>query len=202
MIFHVFCSSPDVFCREDLATGYDLFSKTSGDLNNDSLEDVVEIYFKKPEATFLKITLSEESSPSKKLVILAPKAVCVGCGGAKSSWGEPLGVYSIKGQQLIFHAAGGSRGLWEMELRWQFEKNKKDFILATGFLSQVDTAEKKAPTVVIEIDYLKKHGSKKILTKNNKIMKCPFPKKFAQIRLSEFDFESFDFEEACPFTTK
>ncbi len=176
---------------------FEVYSEVTGDLNHDHKDDKVEVLFKKPNNAYLKISLSDGT------LINSPKGICVGCGGAKSLWGEPLGVFSIKNEKLYFNAAGGSRGLWEMELVWQYEKNKKedkqDFILENGKLKQVDTAEKKEPTIIFYFNFAQKKGVKTILSPNKKSKFCKIPKEFSQISLSNFDFEDFDFEETCSF---
>ena len=176
--------------------GFELFSKIEGDVNRDNYLDSVEIYFKKPNDAITIVTISNEQK-EEKIKVLSKKAICIGCGGAKSSLFEPLGLFNIKNHDLYFKAAGGSRGLWEMELKWRYDKKIHDFFLSWGKLKQVDYAEKKEPTVVYEIFFDKKVGNKKIYGSKIKLKKCSLPKDSPAIKFSEFDFEDLDFEAIC-----
>jgi hypothetical protein len=117
--------------------GWKVFQQVEGDLNGDGKVDVAALLYKSTEEnsntsktgqTLLVVYLNDGQG-GYQLNTQAPEASCDGCGGMKSSPGQPFGKLSIQKGQLHVLYEGGSRNEFKDKLKWRFDQVKKQFFL-------------------------------------------------------------------------
>jgi hypothetical protein len=106
--------------------GWQVFENAHGDLNGDGIEDLVLTCGRNKvdgKEGLLLVYFGVAGGKFKKAVE-SPKAICFGCGGAKSSPDFPLGTPSILKGILTLEYTGGSRETWttQHKFRWQGDR--------------------------------------------------------------------------------
>ena len=91
-------SDLDAAVRRDFP-GWEVFARETGDLDGDGVDDDAAILFRpgkgeEPGRALLAVYRGAKTGlPS--LLVKADKAICVGCGGVKAAFDQPLGELSI-----------------------------------------------------------------------------------------------------------
>jgi hypothetical protein len=170
--------------------------EAAGDLNGDGKPDFAAILSKPAEATdengqALLIVYLNDGKGGYKLHTKSAKAICVGCGGPKAAMGEPLGELAISRGLLHITYEGGSREVFEDELKWRLDAKKNKFLLI-GETRRVTDTVGEDPEVTLDINYPALKEEK--LTGRHKTT-CAIGKRFKVQELSAFDYDGQHIED-------
>ncbi len=114
--------------------GYTLHDSVTGDLNKDTITDVVAVLTKsKGEETLVTLRVFHGTKDGKfTLAVDAPKAVCWQCGGMKG--GDVPTTLEIAKGVLILYYNGGSRFTYSTTTKWRSQNGDFQLIGVTQAL--------------------------------------------------------------------
>jgi hypothetical protein len=184
--------------------GWNIDVAVEGDLNGDALPDVVAT-LKRPEAkegesgeaereAWLAVFLRAPDG-QLRLHTKAARAVCLGCGGAKSSWSDIVGVPTIDAKGILtLTYEGGSREMWSHRLKWRLDKRRNHFALIGDTFESVDTLVrpgKEEPGFLTyqDINYLRGKMIRKVARQGRQT--CDVTPGLAADDLATFDFQQY-----------
>jgi hypothetical protein len=185
--------------------GWSLAVVVEGDLNGDALPDVVAT-LKRPEgedkggsgdeerAAWLAVFL-RAADGTLRLHTKAARAVCLGCGGAKSSWSDIVGVPAIDAKGILtLDYEGGSREIWSHRLKWRLDKRRDRFALIGDTFTSVDTLVapgKEEPGFLTyqDVNYLRGKMIRKVARQGRQT--CDVTPGLAADDLATFDFQKY-----------
>lgn len=171
-------------------SGWDIYKQAAGDLNGDGQADAAVIMFKRSEkeedaggAAVLAVYLKQDGK--LKLHTQSEGAICVGCGGPKAIFNEPLGELKITDKGLLtIYIMGGSRDMYEDTQKWRLDKKAGKFLLIGETQVVTDTLGEE-PTQTIDVNYLTMKMDK---ITGKKKHSCPVPKELSAQELSVFEY--------------
>lgn len=166
--------------------GWRIFEQASGDINGDGAADTAAILFKPAK---------EEGAPGAAMLAVyvagalhtqAPKAICVGCGGPKAAFDQPLGTLKITDKGLLeIDYQGGSREAFDDLLKFRLDKDSGKFLLIGETRTVTDTVGEE-PQQTLDINY----ASLKMTKTFGKILRnCKLDASFRGAELSVFDYD-------------
>jgi hypothetical protein len=194
--------------------GFFEYTKTTGDLNKDKIEDAVVVFIncksnecdEKPESNKIITQVYVSKNKNLKLISSSEGAVCYRCGGIKGDTfvGQPE---IQKNSILNFTYEGGSRWMWNHILKWRLDRQDKlqligssmssfDTIIEPGTWAEDSIGNK----VSSDINYNTKRANIEIIDKNLKPKKirCQLKADFKTPEFELFKFEDFqDGTETC-----
>lgn len=182
-------AEPESVIRRDFP-GWKIHQQVRGSLNGDIDDDVAAILSKPAEGTdengqALLVVYLDDGHGGYKLHTKARKAICVGCGGPKAAMGEPLGDISISKGLLHVTYEGGSREVFNDELKWRLDAKKNKFLLIGETRHVTDTVGDE-PEETLDINYAALKEEKAI---GKAKVSCPVKARFKALDLSSFDYD-------------
>ena len=170
-------------------SGWTVYQHAEGDLNGDGKPDIAAILSKPAEAEdngqALLVVYFDDGKGGYTLNTEAEKAICVGCGGPKAAFGEPVGELSISKGILHVDYQGGSRDAFDDDMKWRFDKATKQFLLIGETQHVTDTLGNE-PEETLDINYLSLKTEKSAGKKKHS---CAVPAEFKAVTLAAFDYD-------------
>jgi hypothetical protein len=149
----------------------------------------------------LLVVYSADGPGRWRLRVKAPKAICVGCGGAKAPMDEPLGRLAIDQRGVLSVTyEGGSREEFSDELKWRLDRRSGRFVLIGETYSSVDTVGQD-PEDAVDVNFTTLKMERRL---GKRRRACLVPAAFQRSELSAFDFFDKHFDDldklkrACP----
>ncbi|HYV46352.1 MAG TPA: hypothetical protein VFA20_15895 [Myxococcaceae bacterium] len=180
--------------------GWTVDEKAQGDLNGDSVKDWA-VTLKRPSEggagrlePMLAIYLGTKGG-GLELHTRAPRAVCIGCGGVKSSPDGVIGVPTITPRGVLELAyEGGSREAWSDTHKWRYDAGKDAFELIGRTYVVRDTLSEDGHMEPgeMESEDINFSTGKMVRTLSGKgAFTCKVKPGVASAKLAEFDYEHF-----------
>ena len=171
-------------------SGWTTHQVINGDLDGDGKPDVAAILSKPPEGDddkgqALLVVFLADGKGGYALNTQSEKAICVGCGGPKAAFGEPLGELSIAKGLLHITYEGGSRDAFDDEVKWRLDKASHKLLLIGEMYRGTDTLGDD-PDTVLDINYLTLKAEKAVGKKKHP---CAVAAEFKPVELSAFDYD-------------
>lgn len=187
--------------------GWQIEERAEGDLNGDGLVDLV-VTLKRPddgadaggaggsgERKACLAVFFQTQEGRLHLQTEAARAVCIGCGGAKSDWSAVIGVPSVDGRGILtLEYEGGSREVWNIRFKWRYDKARDRFALIGETTQMRDTINddgrvERGSLSYEDINYLSGKMVRKIAGQPRR--KCAVKPGIAVLDLAAFDFDAF-----------
>lgn len=170
--------------------GWSVNRSAQGDLDGDGIPDDAAILDRTPAGADRKeallVVYLSDAHHERHLKTKAPKAICVGCGGPKAIFDEPLGELEIRPKGILtITYQGGSREEWEDVRKWRLDKSRGDFLLIGETYTAVDTIGEE-PTVVYDVNFSTLRAE---TTVGKKKKTCKVAASAKGRTLAAFDFE-------------
>lgn len=205
-------ASPDAAAEEKALTAllagfssWTVHTQASGDLNGDGLSDVALVLRRESsEATepgskggsggeaeeqveALLVLALRDPSGAYRVHTRAPKAICVGCGGVKAPFGEPLGELSIERGVLTILVEGGSRAIWSNWFRWRLDPKANRFLLI-GHTSKTTDTVGEEPDALLDINFSTGKAERR---EGGKTKRCRVREASRRLALDTFDYQEY-----------
>ncbi len=176
---------------QDGFSKWKLYQETWGDLNDDGIKDAAVMMFLEPKdaddrgKAAIAVLLGEKGG-TYKIHTQAGGATCVGCGGPKASFTDPMGTLAITGKGILtIDYSGGSREMYDITTKWRFDKAYNRIVMIGETQTVVDTMQE-YPDEVMDINYSTLKMTK---TVGKKKIECRIPTDLKNQELSAFDYE-------------
>lgn len=165
--------------------GWDIDHQVTGNLDGDNTPDAAAVIWQQPK--------DEESRGNALLVVYlngklhtkAENATCIGCGGPKASFDQPLGTLKITDKGLLTVSySGGARSMYDIVMKWRLDKPADKFLLIGESTTTTDTLGE-YPEEFMDINYSTLNASRRT---GKKTVTCPVSPQQKLQELSGFDY--------------
>ena len=170
-----------------------VYDEAYGDLNGDGDDDAAVIMFLEPEnsddrgsAAVAVLFGVDKEGKDFKMQVQAGGATCVGCGGAKASYSDPIGKLGITEKGILtIDYSGGARSIYDLATKWRYDKAYNRIVLIGETQVVTDTMEE-YPVEKLDINYSTLKAERSMGAKKTT---CAVDAKFKNQELAAFDYE-------------
>ncbi|MEZ0261580.1 MAG: hypothetical protein ACAH80_11265 [Alphaproteobacteria bacterium] len=172
---------------------WQVYDEAYGDLNGDGIKDAAVIMFLEPKdgeergsAAVAVLFGIDKDGKEFKMHAQAGGATCVGCGGPKASFTDPMGKLGITDKGILtIDYSGGARSMYDLNTKWRYDKGYNRIVLIGETRVVTDTMGE-YPVDKFDINYSTLKAERMI---GDKKITCLIPKEWKNQELASFDYE-------------